>query len=487
MSNDRLHTGPVDEALASERHRHTCFMRGFTGEGQVAIRGSTSTFPQTEVLQEPESSGTLQRYSSLGGATLPRLLQNPLVASLLLGIASLAFFVIGIGKPAMMYFDEAYFVTEARAFAQGQPNSHPIVPTLAKPPLGKFMMAFGIKAAGDNPFGWRIVGAVCGSLTLIAVYLWTYLLLHDRLLAGLAATLALFNNFLFVMSRVAMMDAYLVVFIMWSLVAYTAAFDLEIQPVRRRLLFVCSGVLLGLAGACKWNAVDTLAVLLLVSVALPLIARRAPAMSDPSLRKWAANAKQIGVPIFLMGLVVAPIASYGLAFWPLCRLLHRPFSAHELISMNASIFHFNSTTVSNRAITSPWYSWPLKLTPQRALSYLVGNPVVTWGGLAALALCVGRAWRAVGIPESLVVLLFASNYLQWVVTPEKGIFYYYYYPSVMILGVAIAVALRGMPRRILGVRIALAIALFAIVVFVWCYPHMAHLDSPWDCAMGCWI
>jgi len=466
---------------------HNCFMRAFVGDGQVGIGGSTSAFSQTEVLQEPESPDTLQRDTSLGGAARPRLLQNPLVASLLLGIASLAFFVIGIGRPAMMYFDEAYFVPEARAFAQGQPNPHPIVPTLAKPPLGKFMMSFGIKAAGDNPFGWRIVGAVCGSLTLIAVYLWAYLLLHDRRLAGLAATLALFNNFLFVMSRVAMMDAYLIVFLMWSLVAYTAALDLQIQPLTRRLLLTCSGVLLGLAGACKWNAVDTLAVFLLVSVALPLIARSAPAMSDPTLRKWAANAKQIGFPIFLIGLIVAPIASYSLAFWPLCRLLHRPFSAHELISMNASIFHFNSTSVSNRAITSLWYSWPLQLKPQRALSYLVGNPVVTWGGLAALALCVGRAWRALGIPELFVVLLFASNYLQWVVTPEKGIFYYYYYPSVMILGVAIAVALRSIPRRILGVRLALAIAVSAIVVFVWCYPHMAHLDSPWDCALGCWI
>jgi dolichyl-phosphate-mannose-protein mannosyltransferase len=462
-------------------------MRAFIGKGQVAIRGSASAFSQTEVLQEPESSDTLQRDSSLGGPARARLLRNPLVTSLLLGIASLVFFVIGIGKPARMYFDEAYFVPEARAFAQGQANPHPIVPTLAKPPLGKFIMAFGIKAAGDNPFGWRIAGAVCGALALIAAYLWTYLLLHDRRLAALAATLALLNNFLFVMSRIAMMDAYLIVFLMWSLVAYTAAFDLEIQPMMRRLLLVCSGVLLGLAGACKWNAVDTLAVFLLVSVALPLVARLAPAVSDPSLRAWAASAKQIGFPVFLIGLVLAPIASYTLAFWPLCRLLHRPFSAHELISMNASILHFNSTTVSNRAITSPWYSWPLRLNPQRALSYLVGNPVVTWGGLAALALCLRRAWRTVGIPEAFVVLLFASNYLQWVVTPEKGIFYYYYYPSVMILGVAIAVALRGIPPRILGVRIALLIVLFAIVVFVWCYPRMAHLDSPWDCALGCWI
>lgn len=417
---------------------------------------------------------------------MSRLLRRPLATSLLFGIASLALFLNGIRKPALMYFDEGYFVPEARAFALGQPNAHPIVPTLAKPPLGKFLMSLGIKAAGDNPFGWRIAGAVCGSLTLIAVYLWTYFLLQDHRLAVMAATLTLFNNFLFVMSRVAMMDAYLMVCLMWSLAAYAAAFTLEVPALPRRLLLMSSGALLGLAGACKWNAVDTLAVLLLVSFAIPLVARLAPATLNPSLRKWLANAKQIGFPFLVLGLVVLPITSYALTFWPLCRLLHRPFSVPELISMNAAIWHFNSTTVSNPPITSPWYSWPLNLHPTRALSYLLGNPVVAWGGLAALALCVRRASKIIEIPEALVALLFVSNYLQWAITPEKGVFYYYYYPSIMILGVGIAVALRRTPPRILGVHLEWLVVLLTILVFVWCYPRMAHLEAPWDCALGCW-
>jgi dolichyl-phosphate-mannose--protein O-mannosyl transferase len=347
-------------------------------------------------------------------------------------------------------------------------------------------MALGMKIAGDDPFGWRIANAVCGFLTLPAVYFWAYLLLRDHGLASLAAALALFNNFLFVMSRVAMMDAFLMVFLLWSLVAYTAAVTLEVRLNTRRFLLACSGVLVGLAGACKWNAIDTLAVFCLVSVALLWVARRASANSDPSLSRYAHNVKQIGVPALLAGLIVAPIASYSLAFWPLCRILHRPFSVHELVAMNIFIWHFNSTAISNPFLISPWYSWPLRVRPQAGILPLIGNPVITWGGLVALALCLRRAWKSLTLPEALVLLLYASNFLQWAVTPEKGLFYYYYYPSVMVLSVAIPVALRGLPPRILGLRMSLLVLVFAVAVFVWCYPQMAHLETPWDCIFGCW-
>jgi dolichyl-phosphate-mannose--protein O-mannosyl transferase len=150
------------------------------------------------------------------------------------------------------------------------------------------------------------------------------------------------------------------------------------------------------------------------------------------------------------------------------------------------MWYICTTWVSNPFITSPWYTWPLNTSPERALSYLVGNPVVTWGGLAALILCLWRFCKTVALPEGLLLLLFAANFLQWAATPEKGLFYYYYYPSVMILGVAIALAVRTLPPTIFGVRVSVIVLLAAVVVFLWCYPRMVHLESPWDCALGCW-
>jgi len=425
---------------------------------------------------------------STDGSVLTRILHRPAITAPILGAVSLLFFLAGIGRPSITKLDEGLFVPEARSFLLKAPDPSSLIQihSLAKPPLGKMIMAIGMKVAGDNPFGWRVAAALCGALTLVAVYLWALLLLRDSRLASFAAGLTLFNNFLFVMSRVGMMDAFLMVFLMWSLVAYTAAIALDLGAGTRRFIFICAGVLIGLAGACKWNAIDTLAALVLVSLALLWVARRAPADSIPSLSRPAQSIQQIGVVTLLLGLVVAPVSSYLLTYWPLCRNLHRPFGVHELIAMHRVMWYICTTWVSNPFITSPWYTWPLNRSPLRALSYLVGNPVVTWGGLAALVLCLWRFCKTVALPEGLLLLLFAANFLQWAATPEKGLFYYYYYPSVMILGVAIALAVRTLPPTIFGVRVSVIVLLAAAVVFLWCYPRMAHLETPWDCALGCW-
>jgi len=410
--------------------------------------------------------------------------RHPYAIAISFGLAAMVLLLFGIQTPSTMFYDEGYFVPEARVFIQGpNPNSHA---NQEKPPLGKLLLSTGIRAAGDNALGWRLASAVCGALALVAIFVWTLLLLQDVRLACLAAGLTLFNNFWFVMSRIGMMDAFLMVFLTWSLVAFTASLMLDLSVGRRRFAFLLSGVLVGLAGACKWNAIDTLAVFFLVSFALLWIAHSPVARADSSLSKCADKIRQIGVPVLLLGLVVAPVASYTLAFWPLCKAIRQPFNVRELVAIHISIWHFNSTTISNRSITSPWYSWAFNLGPQRALSYLVANPVVAWGGLAAMAVCLRRFWKAFTLQEGLVFLLFAANYLQWAVTPEKGIFYYYYYPSVMILGVTIAIALRSLPARIFGIRISLLLLIAAGTYFLRCYPQMAHLEAPWDCAFGCW-
>ena len=409
--------------------------------------------------------------------------RHPFAIAVAFGAVALALLLFGIKRPPMMFYDEGYFVPEAKVFLHGSPNPDP---PQEKPPLGKMFLSLGIKAAGDNSLGWRVSAAVFGAMTVPAIFLWTYLLLEDVGLASLAAALSLFNNFLFVMSRIGMMDAFLMFFLIWSLASFTAALVTDVGLGRRRFLLCSSGVLLGLAGACKWNAIDSLLAVWVVTAALLWISYRPIASAEPLLSRYAERVRQIGIPVLALGLVVAPIASYCLAFWPLCRAIHRPFNLSQLVEMHRSIWHFNTTTISNPAITMRWYLWPFNLGPQRALSYLVGNPFVAWTGLAALAVCLRRFWQRFSLADGLIFLLFAANYLQWAVTPEKGLFYYYYYPSVIMLGVAIAVALRSLPSRVFGIRISLLIVVAAAVFFLRCYPQMTFLESPWDCAFGCW-
>jgi len=390
------------------------------------------------------------------------------LTALLLGILSLGLFLLGIGKQSSYVFDEYPYVSAARAFLAGAQDANP-----QHPPLAKILIAGGMKLAGDNPVGWRLAGAICGSLTLVAIFLWTYLLLNNYGLALTAAALTLCNNFLFVMSRVAMLDVFYFAFVMWALIAFTAALLLPLRLTQRRLLVLGSGLLFGLGTACKWNAVVTLAAVIPVCGILFL--------------RHQYNLRAIGLPALILGLVILPVAAYGLAYWPLCRELHRPFTLSQLAAMNVFIWRFHVACPGNPALNVPWYDWLFRHTPERGLSYLMGNFVVAWGGLAALAFCAWKFIKSLALAEGLVVLLYAVNLLQWVIIPQKLTCYYYYYPPVMLLSVAIALALNRMQRdRIAGVRIAVLLVVASAVFFLYCYPRMASLDAPFDCAFGCW-
>jgi len=89
------------------------------------------------------------------------------LTSLALGIVALTLFMAGIDKPATLVYDEFNYVSSAKAFLAGAPNPNP-----EHPPLAKLLIAAGIEAGGDNPIGWRAASAVCGALTLMAVFLW---------------------------------------------------------------------------------------------------------------------------------------------------------------------------------------------------------------------------------------------------------------------------------------------------------------------------
>jgi dolichyl-phosphate-mannose-protein mannosyltransferase len=438
---------------------------------------ASATIACTQALQRSKSAGDSTEEAPVQPQSFGRLA----LTSSLIFLITVAFLLAGIGNPARNYYDEPSYIAAARAFLTNGPNPNP-----EAPPLGKLLIAVGIKLVGDNPVGWRIAGAVCGSLTLVAVFCWTYLLSGSYRVAYLSAALTLSNNFLFVMSRVAMMDVFLVFFLLSGLAVYTAALELDITTAKRRLLLYFSGMLMGLAAACKWNAVDTLAVLLLVTFVLFWMSKHRSRLMSPSMLRYEGNLRQIGIPTVILALLVSPIISYSLTFWPLCRSLHLPFGMHQLLAMNLFIWRFHIAVPGNRFIASPWFSWPFNLHPQRALSYLLGNPVIMWGGVVALVFCLRRFWKLFAFAEGLVVLLYTANLLQWAVTPAKSTFYYYYYPAAMFLSVAIALAVHNPTRRIFGARVSLLALVAAAAVFLWCLPRMAHLEAPWDCALGCW-
>lgn len=396
--------------------------------------------------------------------------------ALLLGVISLSLFSWGIQNPRAPYYDEPQYIAAAQAFWMHAPNPNP-----EAPPMGKLLIALSMKAFGDTPWGWRSAGVIFGALIVVGIFFWMYLLLDSYSLALTAAALTLLDNFLFVMARVAMMDVFLVAFTIWGLSAFTAAIRLRELSLRaRRALVVFAGILFGFACACKWNGVDTPAVLAMIAAGLFVIKPSA----DEETRDYQSKLRSIGLGWLATSLSIVPVTAYSLTFWPLCRSIHQRFSLPRLMAMNAYIWRFHRAVVGNPSITSAWYSWPLQVAPQRGLSYLVGNWFIMWTGLLALLFCCRRF--LIGFPETLVVLLYAGNLLQWALTPQSCLYYYYYFPAALFLGAAIPIALSRLPSHFWRTRLSAISIACSAYIFLFCYAQMAHLGAPFDSILGYW-
>jgi len=410
----------------------------------------------------------------------------------ILGVLSLGFFLAGIGQPGICIYDEPLYVKGARSILSGHQDLNP-----EHAPLAKFLIAAAMKISGDTPLGWRLASALFGALTLAAIFLWTYLLLRDYAIALTAAALTLLNNFLFVMSRVAMLDVFYFAFVIWAVLAFTAAIVLEISLAWRRVLLATSGLLFGLGVACKWTAVPTFVAVVFAAAILYI--------------RNSNHVREIGATTLAAGLIFVPIAAYLLAYWPLCYRFHRPFSVVELVAMNEFIWRYHVACQGNPTLDVPWYRWVFRTSPERGLDYLMGNFIVVWGGFCALVICGWRLLRSFIVKsggercsgkrsaeassilhsgllaEGLVTLFYAVNLLQWLFIPQKRHCYYYYYPPAMFLGIAMVIVLhRAQSPRLFGMRISILLLLASAVFFLYCYPRMAALPSPYDCMFGCW-
>ena len=381
--------------------------------------------------------------------------------AVILGAVALALFTARLGTPTSYVFDEPSYVSSARALLNGTADTNP-----EHPPLGKLLIAIGIKTFGDNPVGWRFSSAVAGATTVVGMFYLALLLLDNSSLAMLAAILTLLDNFTFVLARVAMLEVFIMMFAVTGVAAWLAAH----RGIYPRRMLALAGALLGCAVAVKWSAAVILVAVGLITLILWI--------SD----RWCA-----GWRYTIFGLCFLPVFSYYLSFWPLCRSQHVALSVSQVASRSIFILQFHRHFVGNRGLVSHWYQWVFRTEPQRALSYMVGNWAVCWLGLAAVLFCAYSLIRKPALAEGVVVALFVGSLFQWAIIGRSFTYYYYYSIAATFLCLAVPTALRQQPDyNVLGVRVSLLCMVSAAVIFLYCLPQMAHLGSPYNSMLGYW-
>lgn len=355
---------------------------------------------------------------------MSRLSPKSILAFILLVATAIRFW--GLGTPKELVFDEVYYVDGAQDYLSGGVETESgKAEFVVHPPVGKWMIALGIRLIGDNPAGWRFASAVVGIASIVILYLLARRLFESEFLALIAASLMTIDGLHVVMSRTALLDIFLMFFL---LAAFLALLE------ERHLL---SALLLGLALGTKWSAIYFIVALL----GYLLIKNR------KSLLFYIP----IIPSIYLLSWTGWFISDSG---WD------RQSSGNPLVALfnyHREILNFHTGLTTDHSYeASPW-NWLLLGRPtsffyaapktcgadscsQEVLA--LGTPLIWWFGLIAIFVTIGyfisRRERSAG----LILMALFVNYLPWMLFPERTTFYFYSIVFLPYLILAICYSIR---------------------------------------------
>ena len=405
----------------------------------------------------PESPSVL-RYSAAHTA---------IIAGIIFIVSHFAL-LVGVTTPEKFYFDEVHYVPAARQMLEPvmpQPMLNPM-----HPPLAKQLIALSIDAFGDGPLGWRYPATLFGALAVVAVYLIGLALFAAQGPAIASALLAFFNQMLFVQSRIAMLDIFSLAFGLFAIAAFIHGF----RKKTPHLWFALAGSVCGLAAACKWSGLFVLATCIAIIAAIRPMQSWRTQFADGNSCDWYRPDLWPGFRFyhFVLCFVLIPAVAYLATFVPLYGL-----SLPDILEAQRRIFADNTTAIAGHTYMSSWPSWPFLVRPvwylfdkigddKVAAVVFLGNPLILWPALVALAVCL-RDWIVTRRADAFLILAFYFGpYLAWALLPRTLGFIYYYLPAATTASFALVYALRrsGMPGFLLWAFVAVGSAGFVAML-----------------------
>lgn len=363
---------------------------------------------------------------------------TPLVAVLVLVIALSGLGrCLGLDEFTGPVFDEHYYVHDARVVLAGEvgPSGREAwLPgaerSVAHPELGKLVIAAGIRLLGDTPWGWRLPGALAGTLAVALTFPVARRLGLSPRVALAATVLTASDTLSMAMSRVATLDAQVA---LWTMVVLFAA--AECARTGRQRWLAALGAASGLAVATKWSGLLAVLAAFLVIVLGPRLWPR----PSPASRRRILGALT-AVPALAAAVYVATYAQYfsaghGVAGWLRLQEHMAAFGWH----VQGSVSFASRPETWLFDVQPIWFRWFVNERGTVGLLAL-GNPVLFWSATAALVILAVRAVRTRSLGDGLVPLLVGTLYLPWLLTSRQT-YLYYILPAVPFLAMAVAALL----------------------------------------------
>ncbi|MFT3874178.1 MAG: phospholipid carrier-dependent glycosyltransferase [Nocardioides sp.] len=261
------------------------------------------------------------------------------VASIAVALLALFLRLWHLASPKKFLFDETYYAKDAWSLANfgfvktyvddandlilgGKTTGlwNDTASMVVHPEVGKWLIALGEKSFGMNPFGWRVAAAVVGSLMILAMCRLARRLTGSTALGCIAGLLLSFDGLQLVLSRLALLDIFVALFMLLGLhlivmdrdwfrrrMARRLEGDAEVGhwgPIRGVLLrpwLLLAGVSFGLAVGTKWDAAYPLAAFGVMTWLWSAGARRSFGVRLPVVKSALVD----GVPAFFQLVLVA--------------------------------------------------------------------------------------------------------------------------------------------------------------------------------------
>lgn len=384
-------------------------------------------------------------------------------------LISLTLRLFNLGTPKGFVFDEVYYVDGARDFlAHGVEITGDEPEFVVHPPVGKWLIALGIKLFGDNEFGWRFMGALLGSAMVVLIALIAHRLFRNSYLTIAASALMAMDGLALVHSRTALLDIYLSFFILLATYFFLARWHWW------------AGIALGLAVATKWSGLYFLALFAIVALYRAFAHNTGRDLIRPTFR----TATQYGLlPISIY------ITSWS-GWFASSRGWARDYSENIIASFlhyHSQMLGFHTGLVEKHSYQSNPWSWLIMGRPtsfyyetpktcgadscsQEVLA--LGTPLLWWLGTIALAVVLGFWIRSIAVkryepPLNLILAGMAAGYLPWFFFQERTVFTFYaiVFQPFLILAIvycAYALLMHFENKR----NIYVVLGLVAFVIFI---------------------
>lgn len=360
-----------------------------------------------------------------------------------LALTALIFRIWHLGYPKGFVFDEVYYAQNANSLLHHGVELDPKSSSadfIVHPPIGKWMIAAGIKFFGYHEFGWRISAALVGTASIIMIFYVAKRMFNNYFLSLSAAILMSADGLNLVMSRTALLDIFLMFFTLLGFL-----FLLRSQHY-------AAGISLGLAAATKWSGIYYLVAFFAFTLYVDYRQNRALEIEKPL--------ETLGREKVLKRLIqylVIPAAVYSFSWigwffntsgydrnWansqPHGAFGFIPRPIRSLWHYHAEMWHFHTTLTSAHPYQANPWSWLIMGRPtsffyespkgcgasacaQEVLA--LGTPLLWWSGVIAISITFGywiarREWQS-----GLLLLGLAAGYLPWFNWQKRTVFNFY--------------------------------------------------------------